>query len=370
MAHSVSSPDRDLVGVSPVTSRVPDAMAGHPVDMPNTATATESAEPVAGRPDTAAERVVAQLRALEQLTYTEAQIARIRVGQARSDAVRRELQENADNAVRRARLIAEQLRALDAVPGIVLPAIGRVLAFVKSTVEQAQPIDEALLGDLTLEHQLLDRSRYLRVLADRAGLPAVEKLADDLVTAHTATVEWLTSVLDEVALGGPAALEPTPLQRVAGGVAHAVRLPTRFAVEQVSRVVHTAYRTGEHARDVVGDVAERVVQLGTGSREVAVAGRDAALQQAERVARREGADAVAEVVHDTRADLGTLSAKELPIPHYEELTAQRAIAAIRELTDPDDLRVVIAFEESRKNREGVLAAARAHEKAVGNPRQQ
>jgi hypothetical protein len=329
--------------------------------MANTATATG---PTADR--STVQTVVTQLRALEQLTQTEAQIARIRVGQARSDAVRRELRQNADNAVRRGRRIAEQLRALDAVPDVILPTLGRLLALVKAAVEQAQPVDEALLGDLTLEHQLLDRARYLRVLADRAGLPAVEKLADDLVTAHSATVEWLTTVLDEEALGGPAALAPTPLQRVAGGVAQAVGVPARFAVHQVNRVVHTVYRTGEQAKDAVGDMAGRVVQLGAGTREVAAAGRDAVLQQTERVADRQGAEAVAGAVHEARADLGSLSAKELPIPHYEEMTAQRVIAAVRSLTDPDDVRAVIAFEENHKNRAGVLAAARAHQSALAD----
>lgn len=340
------------------------AVAGHPPVMSNATTVTENVADQTDTGQSAVERIVAQLRALEQLTQTEAQIARMRIGQARTEAVRRELRENGENAGRRARRIAEQLRALAAVPQVVLPAIGRVLALVKGMVEQAQPIDEALLGDLTLEHQLLDRARYLRVLADRAGLPAVQSLADDLITAHTATVEWLISVLAEEASGGPARLAPTPLQRVAGGVAHAVQLPTRFAVDQVNRIVDTAYRTGEHARDVVGDMAERVAQLGAGSLEVASAGRDAALQQAERVARREGADAVAGAVHETRADLGSLAAKELPIQHYEEMSAQRAIAAIRTLTEPDEVRVVIAFEESHKNREGVLGAARAHETTV------
>ena len=135
-------------------------------------------------------------------------------------------------------------------------------------------------------------------------------------------------------------------------------------VDQVNRVVHTAYRTGEQARDAVGDMAGRVAQLGAGSREVAAAGRDAVLRQTERVAHREGADGVAGAVHEARADLGSLSAKELPIPHYEELTAQGAIAAVRTLTDPDDLRAVIAFEESHKNRPGVVSAARAYEAAV------
>jgi hypothetical protein len=312
----------------------------------------------------ATDTIVTQLRALEQLTNTEVQIARVRVGQARTDAVRRELRQNGDNAVRRAARISDQLRALDAVPDVVTPALGRVLALVKGTVEQAQPIDEALFGDLTLEHQLLDRARYVRVLAQRAALPAVEKLAEDLVTAHTATVDWLTTVLAEEALGGPPALTPTPLQRVAGGVSRAVVLPTRFAVEGVNRAVQTVYRTGENARGTVEDVAGRVMQFGTGTREVAAAGRDAAMQRAERVAHRDGADSVAGAVHEARADLGNLNASELPILHYEEMTAQHAIAAIRELTDPDQLNTVIAFEERHKNRSGVISAAQTRHAAI------
>ncbi|TQM04218.1 ferritin-like domain-containing protein [Pseudonocardia kunmingensis] len=330
-------------------------------------TATTTTVPTAHE-TVATDTVVTQLRALEQLTRTEAQIARLRTTQARTDAVRRELRQNGDDAVRRAGRIAEALDSLDAVPDVVTPAIGRVLALVKSTLEQAQPIDEALLSDLTLEHQLLDRARYVRVLAQRAGLPSVERLADDLVTAHTATVDWLTTVLAEEALGGPAALTPTPLQRVAGGVAHAVGLPTRFAVQQFNWAVHTVYRTGEQARGVVGDVAGKATQLGLGTREVATAGRDAALRQAERVARRDGADTVAGAVHETRADLGGLAASELPIKHYEEMTAQNAIAAIRDLTDPDALRTLIAFEESHKNRSGVINAAQTHYAAVAKAR--
>jgi hypothetical protein len=286
--------------------------------------------------------------------------------------VRRELEQNGVNADRRAQRIERALRDLDAVPDVVTPAIGRVLALVKTTLEQMQAIDEALIGDLALEHQLLDRARYLRVLARRAGLDSVVRLADDLVDAHTATVEWLTTVLAEEALGGPTALTPTPLQRLAGGVAHAVALPTRFAVEQVNRAVHTVYRTGEEAKETVAetvaDVAGRAARLGSDTREVAAAGRDATLQQAERVARREGADTVAGAVHETRAELGGLAASELPIKHFEEMTAPNAIAAVRELTDPDDLRAVIAFERSHKNRSGVVEAAQARHAAVARER--
>jgi hypothetical protein len=336
---------------------------GHPTGMANSTTALPTAHETA-----ATDTVVGQLRALEHLTQTEAQIARLRVGQARTDAVRRELRQNGENAVRRGRRIEEALHDLDAVPDVVTPAFGWVIALVKSTLEQVQPIDEALLGDLALEHQLLDRARYLRILAQRAGLPAVERLADDLVTAHTATVDWLSTVLAEEALGGPAALTPTPLQRLAGGVAHAVGLPTRFAMEQVNRAVHTVYRTGEGAKETVADIAGTAARLGSDTREVAAAGRDATLQQAERVARREGADTLAGAVHETRAEMGALAARELPIAHYEEMAPQNAIAAIRELDDPDDLRAVIAFEEAHKNRKGVIDAAQTRSAAVAKER--
>jgi hypothetical protein len=48
----------------------------------------------------------------------------------------------------------------------------------------AQPLDEALLGDLALEHQLRDRARYVAAVAGTADLPAVHELARDLEAAH------------------------------------------------------------------------------------------------------------------------------------------------------------------------------------------
>ena len=316
-------------------------------------------------PETVAtDTLIVQLDALSQLTRTEAQIARVRVAQARTDAVRRELRENAGNADRRAARIAAQLRLLDAVPDVVSPALGRVLALVKATVDQVQPIDEALLGDLTLEHQLRDRARYVRVLAERAGLFEVQDLADDLVAAHSETIDWLTTVLAEEALGGPSALVPTPLQRVAGGVVQAFTFPTRIAVRGAKRAVNTAYLRGEQARETVEEFAGTVVKIGSGTREVASVGRKAMLQRAERVAEREGADATADALHGTRAELGALKAAELPIKHYEEMTAQESIAALRKLSDPDELNAMIRFEESHKKRSGVISAAQTRYAAI------
>ena len=73
------------------------------------------------------------------------------------------------------------------------PLVGRVGAVVKATVEQASPVDEALLGDLTLEHQLRDRAIYLRALAEAAKDSGVSKLAERIQKAHEATIEWLTT---------------------------------------------------------------------------------------------------------------------------------------------------------------------------------
>src|SRR3954466_15779876 len=173
-------------------------------------------------------KLIHQLRALVLLTQTEEQVARTRVAQARTDAVRRELNQNADHAAERTQAITDELRTLGGVPDVVTPALGRLSAVLKATFEQAEPLEEALLQDLQLEHQLLDRATYLKVLAEKAELPKVRQLAEQVITAHEATVEWLTVVLAEEAMGGPAALQPTAVQRVTGGAVRVVNAPVRF----------------------------------------------------------------------------------------------------------------------------------------------
>src|SRR6058998_858376 len=77
-------------------------------------------------------KLINQLRALALLTQTEEQVARTRISQARTDAVRRELTQNADNAANRSLGIVEQLRELGGVPDVVTPAIGRLSAILKA----------------------------------------------------------------------------------------------------------------------------------------------------------------------------------------------------------------------------------------------
>ncbi|NEW26089.1 ferritin-like domain-containing protein [Nocardia cyriacigeorgica] len=297
--------------------------------------------------------LLAQLRAVLDLTNTEIQIAETRLAQARTEAVHRELSENADNARARAEAIEAAVRELGGVPPLIGPFLGRAGAAIKAMVEQAQPFEEALLGDLTLEHQLLDRARYIKALATADKLPDIVSLADRLITAHSATVDWLTTVLAEDALGGPAALRRTPLQAAAGTAVKLVNLPVTWSARSLDRVVDTVRATPP----ALGDLLAQGAHAGDVAVKTLTASRDAALETAERVVRREGAESAADAVHSLRAVTGTLEPEELPIADYDELNVGEAVAAIKELTDPADVRAVVAYEEANKNRQGVVSAA-------------
>jgi len=302
-------------------------------------------------------KLINQLRALVLLTQTEEQVARTRISQARTEAVRRELTQNADNAAKRSIDITEALRNLGGVPDVVTPAIGRLSAILKATFEQAAPIEEALLTDLQLEHQLLDRATYLKVLAEQAKQTKVRQLAEKLITAHSATVEWLTVVLAEEAMGGPAALVATPLQKVAGGVARGVNAPFRFVANSVNTAVDTVQHAGDETSQRISAVAERAAALGGAVRETLTAGRSASLRRAEVIARREGNTDAAKAARDAREELGDVSAEELPIKNYDDLSVNEAVKAIKGLTTPRDIHVVIHYEEAHKNRSNVASAA-------------
>jgi DNA-binding ferritin-like protein len=309
-------------------------------------------------------KLINQLRALAVLTQTEEQVARTRISQARTDAVRKELTENADNAAARSLEIAEALRAVGGVPDVVTPAVGRLSAVVKATFEQAAPLEEALLTDLQLEHQLLDRAKYVKVLAEKAGETKVRQLAEKLITAHEATVEWLTVVLAEEALGGPAALQATPLQKVAGGVARAVNAPVRFWANTVNNAVDTVQHAGEETGERLGAVANRASTLSGAVRETLSAGRSASLRRAEQVARREGDKDAAKAAKAAREELGDVTADELPIKNYDSLSVPDAVKAIKQLKTPHDVNVVIRYEETHKNRSNVASAAQTQLAAI------
>jgi ferritin-like metal-binding protein YciE len=293
--------------------------------------------------------VLAQLRTVLDLTNTEIQVAETRVSQARTDAVRRELSQNAANGRARAEAIEAAIRKL-----------GRAAAAVKALTEQAQPFGEALLGDLALEHQLLDRARYIKALAVALGRSDIEKLADRLMEAHSATVDWLTTVLAEDALGGPAALQRTPLQAATGVAVKLVNVPMSWSAKGLDRAVDSVRATPP----ALGELLSRGAHAGDVAAKALSASRDAALATAERVTRREGADQAADALHSMRSAAGVLEADELPIPDDDALNMSEAVAAIKELTTPSDVRAILAYEEAHKDRQGVVSAAQTRVAAI------
>jgi len=309
-------------------------------------------------------KLINQLRMLLQLTYTEASIAETRVAQARSEAVRRELEQNARNSEKRAEALQEALRDLGGVPDVVGPALGRLGALVKTPLEQAESLDEALLQDLALEHQLLDRARYLKALAENAENVSVQRLADRLITAHTATVDWLSVVLAEEALGGPATLQATPMQRVAGGATRVINAPARIAAERVNRVAANATQVREQAKSTLSQAKDKAGTLTNAAREVITTGRNASLRQAETEAEQAGDTETARAVHRVRRDAGALDASELPIKNYDELYAQDAVKAVKALDKVSDVRAVLRYEENNAARRSVISAAEAQVTAL------
>jgi hypothetical protein len=164
-------------------------------------------------------------------------------------------------------------------------------------------------------------------------------------------------VLAEEALGGPAALVPTPVQKVAGGVARAVNAPVRFWANTVNNTVDTVKQAGEQTSDRFSAVTDRAQQLSEAVRETLTAGRSASLRRAEQVANREGNKDVAKAARSAREELGDVSADELPIKNFDNLSVGDAIKAIKGLKEARDIRVIISYEEAHKNRANVASAA-------------
>ena len=293
--------------------------------------------------DITTQKLITQLRTLHHLTTTEAQIAQTRQAQARDEAVRAELAMKAANAHERAQLIAAALRDLGGVPDVVTPALGRATALAKTVVEQGQPIAGALFGDLALEHQLLDRARYLEALADTADHADTRNLARRLQAAHQQTLEWITSVLVEDASGNPTKVRPTPVQKAVGRLTSVVNYPTRRTAEWINGTAEAVART----RSRVGTVAEA-------AKDSLTAGRDAALLEAEQIATRKGARSTETAVHRTRVLAGGLTGYELAVDNYDDLTVGEVASAVQRLTDTAALTALLRYEQNHKDRAGAV----------------
>jgi len=295
-----------------------------------------------------------ELVALLRLTRTEAQVARVRVSQAQRDEIRRQLEDNADEADARSARLQDALRQVGGTPDVFGDTVGRVTALTKVTAEQAQPLSEGLLSDLALEHQLRDRVVFARVLAEAADESDVVSLMQELEGAHTETIEWIRLRLAEVAQGGPVALAPTPTQAAVGAIARFATLPPRRGAAFVNKAADLLARGRVNAQRAAESTADSVRDAAEATEDVVTAGRDAALSRAEEVAPSATARKAA---RQTREGLGLIDAADLPIQRYEQLTNAEANEAINSLKDPEQVRIVQRFEEAHKNRKRVLNTA-------------
>jgi len=302
--------------------------------------------------------LLAQLNALLRLTHTEIVIAETRRAQATRPEIERELATNADKGRERVALLERSIRDLGGVPDVVGAATGRLAATAKAAAEQGQNFIDAMLGDLSLEHELLDRTRLATMIAEHLGERSPRRTLERLERAHTETIDWLSTRLAEVASGGPAALRPTAMQTVVGFGRRLGTLPARNVAGTVNRSVDGAGRVRRQAVDAVRTNGQRVRELVEAAGEIWTASRDAGLQRTEQLAAERGDDEQARTFNRRRRQLGAIDEQELPIRGYDGLRAEVVGARLARLTDIDDVRAVLAYESARKARKGVIDAAR------------
>lgn len=306
------------------------------------------------RAHTASPTLLNELSALLRLTRAEAQIARVRVSQARREDIRRELEDNADEADARAARIQDTLRRLGGTPDVFGDTVGRVAALTKVTADQVAPFSEGLLSDLGLEHQLRDRVLFTRVLAEAQDETDVVTLMTDLEAAHTETIEWIRVRLAELAQGGPVALAPTPAQAAVSAVARFATLPSRQSAAVFNKAADVLQRTRSSAQRAADVTIKKSRETAEATEEVVTAGRDAAVRRAEEVA---PSAKVRKAARETRQDLGTLDNDDLPVKKYDSLAGAAAIKAVNGLDKAEDVQTVLAYEQAHKARKGVATAA-------------
>lgn len=371
--------------------------------------------------------LVTELQNLLRLTAFEQTIATIRRTQARTPELEKELAENVGKARERSKLLMQAIREAGGVPDVVGSAFGKVGAFTTAQLNQVQTLQGALLGDLSLEHQLRERTRYARTLAESLGETSLLPLFDRLETAHTATIEWLEARLAEVAKTGTSLLRATPVQAAVTSVRSLTAVPFGAVAQGVNRVSALATRLGRKAPQPLqealasavkaGDAAvdkgvhaarlatqrteDAAVAAGTGveaaAAEVAerVSGaastaagtaRDTAEDAADKVvdltqnaaetvsgAAGTAADTVqdaAETAADKTADVlestgGTdVDEGHPPFAGYEKLTGDSIMRHVNDTEDVAELRSLLAFEQAHKARKGVLQAAQERLQAL------
>ena len=199
--------------------------------------------------------LVSELQNLLRLTAFEQTIAAVRRSQAATTSIAEELRANYGKSVERSRLLSDAVRQAGGVPDVVGSALSKAGAFLQTQVNQVQTLQGALLGDLALEHQLRERTRYARTLAESLGYLQLIPVLERLDVAHTATIEWLEARLTEVGRTGTSALEATPVQALVGATRKVAMLPFGVFAATVNRGTSLLRRSASTATDAVTSAA-------------------------------------------------------------------------------------------------------------------
>jgi type IV secretory pathway VirB10-like protein len=268
-----------------------------------------------------------------------------------------------------------------------------------------QTLQGALLGDLALEHQLRDRARYARVMAQSLGETQIVPVLDRLDAAHTETIGWLETRLAEVGRTGTSALRATPVQLVTTTVRRAASAPAGLVASGVNRAgglltkvtgrapqpVQDALQQVEDAARTAADTAKetakgttdravgaartagaRTEQAAENASEAVIDLTQAAAERAEDAAETvEGAvDSAAQSVEDAAASATEKTEQALratggsdveddkpPFAGYDKLTGDSVMRHVDDTEDVEQLRTLLAYEQAHKARKGVLQSA-------------
>jgi hypothetical protein len=284
-------------------------------------------------------------------------VLRARRPQAASPDLAAEIDGMIADGADRVAAIRQAITSVGGVPDVVGELMATLGTSALAGPATATPIDQSLLAELSLQHQLLERVRYARALAQRVGHNDVVQLAKRVENAHAARVTWTATRLGELAAGGPVDLRPTPTQVVADLASRLASLPGRRAVATLNDTVAAVRTWRSRATEAVTSASERTRRLASAAADVWAAGRDASLAQAEEEASADGSDRAVRVIRRARVDLGALSAEELPIDAYDDLPVSTIVAELRALASVDDVRAVLAYEAANRNRKRVVDTA-------------
>ncbi len=152
-------------------------------------------------------------------------------------------------------------------------------------------------------------------------------------------------MLAQEASGKLTAVQPTPVQMAVGRLTRAANYPTRWTAARINETAEAAARTRSRATTVTEAAVDSLT-----------ASRDAGLHQAEQIATRNGARTIATTLHRTRVLTGGLTADELTVDHYDELTINEVESAVEQLTDPAALAALLRYEQNHKDRMGASTA--------------